>query len=66
MFAAIVAAWTVPHVSHDGLASQAILVIGALIGSIPLCLDTLKENCRWNFGVDALAMISIAAALGFR
>ena len=66
MLAAMLAAWTVPHLLHDPKATEPILLIAVLIGSIPLCLDTLREICKANFGVDTLAMISIATALGFR
>src|SRR5215472_13199884 len=66
MLAAMLAAWTAPHFLHDPEVRDAILLIAVLIGSIPLCIETLREICKGNFGVDTLAVISIAAALGFR
>jgi heavy metal translocating P-type ATPase len=66
MLAAMLAAWTVPRILQDPQARDAILVIAVLIGSIPLLLHTIREILRANFGVDTLAILSIASALAFR
>jgi heavy metal translocating P-type ATPase len=66
MLAAMLAAWTAPHLVHDPEARDPILLIAILIGSLPLCVETLREICKGNFGVDTLAVISIATALVFR
>lgn len=63
---AMLAAWAVQVLIGHSVAQDAILVIAVAIGSVPLCLDTLREIRKGNFGVDVLAMISVITGLVFR